>query len=49
MFFLRKRFMNIMLFVWAVLMVLSLATARADIESPEEYVGPSQVGIYAID
>ena len=49
MFFLRRRFINFMLFIWAILMVLSLATARADIESPVEYVEPSRVGMYAID
>lgn len=49
MFFLRRRFINIMLIVWAIMMVLSLATARADIDSPVEYVEPSRVGLYAID
>ena len=49
MFFLRRRFINIMLFIWAIMMVLSLATARADIASPVEYVEPSRVGLHVSD
>ena len=49
MFFLRRRFINIMLFIWAIMMVLSLATARADIASPVEIVDPSRFGLHAPD
>jgi hypothetical protein len=39
--FLRKNFLNIMMFIWAIGMVLSVATARAD-GSFEQSCGPER-------
>ena len=49
MFFLSRRFLNFMVFVWALTMVLSLATARADSDSPGAPVEPSRVGLHETD